>query len=77
MYETQVYRKETKTSTQRSSSIPKRYNRDAISIDFNQSKRVSSNIGMEVQNIKSKLKLVGYPFIANVICTFKEKKIDD
>ena len=34
---------------------------------------------MEVQIIKSKFKSVGYPlpFINNVICTFKERNIDD
>ena len=77
--ETQVYRKETKMPTHWSSNIPKRYKRNAISVDLHRSKRISSNFDMEVQIIKSKFKSVGYPlpFIDNVIRTFKEKNIVD
>ena len=75
IYETQVYRKETKILTHWSSNIPKRYKRNAISVDLHRSKRISSNFDTEVQIIKSKFKSVGYPlpFIDNVIRTFKEK----
>ena len=79
IYETQVYRKETKMPTHWSSNIPKRYKRNAISVDLHRSKRISSNFDTEVQIIKSKFKSVGYPlpFIDNVIRTFKEKNIVD
>ena len=79
IYETQVYRKETKMPTHWSSNIPKRYKRNAISVDLHRSKRLSSNFDTEVQIIKSKFKSVGYPlpFIDNVIRTFKEKNIVD
>ena len=79
IYETQVYRKETKMPTHWSSNIPKRYKRNAISVDLHRSKRILSNFDMEVQIIKSKFKSVGYPlpFIDNVIRTFKEKNIVD
>ena len=71
IYETQVYRKET--------MIPKRYKINAISVDLHRSKQISPNFDIEVQIIKSKFKLVGYPlrFIDNVIRTFKENKIVD
>ena len=79
IYETQVYRKETKIPTHWSSSIPKKYKRNAISADLHRSKRILSSFDTEVQIIKSKFKSVGYPlpFIDNVIRTFKEKNIVD
>ena len=79
IYETQVYRKETKIPMHWSSNIPKRYKRNAISVDLHWSKRISSNFDMVVQIIKSKFKSVGYPlsFIDNLIRTFKEKNIVD
>ena len=79
IYETQVYRKETKIPTHWSSNIPKRCKRNAISVDLHRSKLISSNFDTEVQIIKSKFKLLGYPlpFIDNVIRTFKEKNIVD
>ena len=79
IYETQVYRKETKIPTHWSSNIPKRYKRNAISVDLHRSKRISSNFDMEVQFIKSKFISVGYPLplIDNVIRTFKEDNIVD
>ena len=55
IYETQVYRKETKIPTHWSSNIPKRYKRNAISVDLHWSKRILSNFDMEVQFIKSNL----------------------
>ena len=65
--------------THRSSNIPKRYKRNAISVDLHRSKPISPNFDTEVQIIKSKFKSVGYPlpFIDNVIRTFKEKNIVD
>ena len=61
------------------SNIPKRYKRNAISVDLHWSKRISSNFDREVQIIKSKFKSAGYSlsFIANVIRSFKERNIDD
>ena len=53
IYETQVYRKETKIPTHWSSSIPKKYKRNAISVDLHRSKQISSNYDTEVQIIKS------------------------
>ena len=38
IYETQIYRKETKIPTHWSSNVPKRYKRNAISVDLHQSK---------------------------------------
>ena len=66
-----------KIPTHWSSSIPKRYKRNAISADLHQSKRISLNFDMEIQIIKSKFKSVGYPlrFIDNVIHTCKERNI--
>ena len=46
IYETQVYRKETKMPTHWSSNIPKSYKRDAISVDLHRPKRISSNFDM-------------------------------
>ena len=79
IYETQVYRKETKTPTHWSSNISKRYKRNAISADLHQPKRISSNFDAEVQIIKSKFKSVDYPlpFTDNVICTFRERNTVD
>ena len=59
IYETQVYRKETKIPTHWSSNIPKKYKRNAISVDLRRSKQISSNFDAEVQIIKSKFKSVG------------------
>ena len=53
IYETQVYRKKTKIPTHWSSSIPKKYKRNAISVDLHRSKQISSNYDTEVQIIKS------------------------
>ena len=53
IYETQVYRKETKIPTHWSSSIPKKYKRNAISVDLHRSKQISSNYDTEVQITKS------------------------
>ena len=79
IYETQVYRKETKTPTHWSSNISKRYKRNAISADLHQPKRISSNFDAEVQIIKSKFKSVDYPlpFTDNVIRTFRERNTVD
>ena len=79
VYETQVYRKETKIPTHWSSNIPKRYNKNAMSVDLHPSKRISSNFDTEIQVIKSRFKSVGYPlpFIENVFRTFKEYIIHD
>ena len=79
IYETQVYRKETKTPTHWSSNISKRYKRNAISADLHQPKRISSNFDVEVQIIKSKFKSVDYPlpFTNNVIRTFRERNTVD
>ena len=79
IYEIQIYREETKIPTDWSLNIPKRYKRNAISVDLHWSKRIWSNYDTEVQIIKSKFKSVGYhlPFIDNVIRTFKEKNIVD
>ena len=62
-----------------SSNIPKRYKRNAISVDLHWSKRILSNFDMEVQFIKSKFTSVVYPlpFIDNVIRIFKEDNIVD
>ena len=62
-----------------SSDIPKRYKRNAISVELHRSKQILSNFDKEVQIIKSKFKPVGYPlsFTDNVIRTFQEKNIDD
>ena len=62
-----------------SSDIPKRYKRNAISVELHWSKQILSNFDKEVQIIKSKFKPVGYPlsFTDNVIRTFQEKNIDD
>ena len=60
IYETQVYRKETKIPTYWSSSTPKKYKRNAISADLHRSKQISSSFDTEVQIIKSKFKSVGY-----------------
>ena len=59
IYETQVYRKETKIPTHWSSNIPKKYKRNTISADLHRVKRMSSNFDAEVQIIKSKFKSVG------------------
>ena len=40
IYETQVYRKETKIPTHWSSNIPKKYKRNAISVDLRRSKQI-------------------------------------
>ena len=79
IYETQVYRKETKIARHWSSSIPKRYKRNAISADLHWSKWISASFDMEVQIINSKFKSVGYslPFVDYVIRTFKERNIVD
>lgn len=53
IYETQVYRKETKIPTHWSSSIAKKYKRNAISVDLHRSKQISSNYDTEVQITKS------------------------
>ena len=62
-----------------SSGIPKRYKRNAISVELHWWKQILSNLDKEVQIIKSKSKPVGYPlsFTDNVIRTFQEKNIDD
>ena len=62
-----------------SSDIPKRYKRNAISVELHWWKQILSNLDKEVQIIKSKSKPVGYPlsFTDNVIRTFQEKNIDD
>ena len=79
MYETQVYRKETKIPTHWSSSIRKRYKSNAIFVDLHRSKRISPNFDMEVLFIKFKCTSVDYPlpFIDNVIGTFKKDNIVD
>ena len=61
IYETQVYRKETKIPTHWCSNIPIRYKRNAVSVGLHRSKQISSNFDTEVQIIKSKCKSVGYP----------------
>ena len=62
-----------------SSNIPKRYKRNAISVDLHWPKRILSNFDMEVQFIKSKFTPVVYPlpFIDNDMRIFKEDNIVD
>ena len=76
IYETQVYRKGKNISQNWSSNIPKKYMRNAISVDLHRSKRISLNFDTEFQIIKAKFKSVGYtlPFIDHVFRTFLKKE---
>ena len=73
---TSVHRKVTKVTPHWTSSIPKRYKRNAIYGDLSRAYRISSNFQCEINIIRQKFLKASYPlrYINSVIKDFKNKK---
>ena len=74
-FTTQVYRKETKLPIHWSSCVPKRYKRNTINGDLHRSKRIATDMQIEIKAIKKKYALADYPprFVNSVIKDFNTK----
>ena len=61
-----------------SSLLPKRHKRNAVNVDLNHSKRISTNFDKKIYRIKKKLLVADYPqkLVESVIRFFENDKID-
>ena len=76
VYNTKVFRKETKIPNHWSSKIPKRYKRNSIKVDLHRAKKISSNFGEEMKYIKRKFIKADFPlpFVNSVIKEFQTQQ---
>ena len=74
---TEVFRKENKITPHWSTSVPKRFKRNAINGDLSRADRISSDFKKEKQRIWSKYEKADYPpaFVKSVYRSYNEKKI--
>ena len=75
---TKVYQKVNKVPPHWSSKIPIKYKRNTINTDLHRAKKISSNFGLELRNIRKKYLDAGYPirFISSVIRNFETESYE-
>ena len=73
-YKFNVYRKNKKLLSPRTSKTPKRYKRNTVNGDLHRSKRISSKFDEEIPLIKEKFIKAGYPlhFINSIVNEFQK-----